>query len=48
MSPMTAPVFAVVKTFWMILPYWRPRVLVHVRSAIIRMPTNCVVDSDTA
>ena len=30
----SAPVFAVVKTFWMILPYSRPRVLVHVSSAI--------------
>ena len=33
-SPSSAPVLAVVKTFWMILPYSRPRVLVHVSSAI--------------
>ena len=44
----SAPVFAVVKTFWMILPYSRPRVFVHVRSAISTMPTSCVVESDSA
>ena len=46
--PSSAPVLAVVKTFWMILPYWRPRVLVHVRSAISRMATICVVESESA
>ena len=33
-APTSAPVFAVVKTFWMIWPYSRPRVLVQVSSAI--------------
>ena len=33
-APSSAPVFAVVKMFWMIRPYSRPRVLVHVSSAI--------------
>ena len=47
-SPTSAPVLAVVKTFWMIFPYSRPRVFVHVRSAIITMPTSCVVDSESA
>jgi hypothetical protein len=47
-SPSSAPVFAVVKTFWMIFPYCSPRVLVHVSSAIITMPTSCVVDNDSA
>ena len=48
MSKRSAPVLAVVKTFWMIFPYSRPRVLVHVNSAINRIATTCVVDSDTA
>ena len=47
-SPASAPVFAVVKTFWMILPYSRPRVFVHVSSAISSMPTAWVVESDNA
>ena len=45
---MSAPVFAVVKTFWMILPYSRPRVFIHVSSAIITMPTSCAVESESA
>ncbi len=44
----TAPVLAVVKTFWMTLPTSSPRVLVHVRNAMRRTPTNCAVESDTA
>ena len=44
----SAPVFAVVKTFWMIFPYSRPRVFVHVSSAIRRMATSCAVESDRA
>jgi len=34
-------VFAEVKMFWMIFPILRPRVLIQVRSAIIRTPTSC-------
>ena len=47
-SAASAPVFAVVKTFWTNLPYSSPRVLVHVRSAIRTQPTSCAVESDTA
>ena len=47
-SPTTAPILAVVKTFWTILPYSRPRVLVHVSSAMSRMPTSWAVESDSA
>ncbi len=46
--PISAPVFASKKMFWMILPYSRPRVFVQVRSAMSRQPTSCVVDSDSA
>src|SRR3954469_4964161 len=46
--PRSAPVLAVVNTFWTIFPYSRPRVFVQVRNAIITRPTSCVVDSDSA
>ena len=46
--PRSAPVFAVVKTFWMIFPYSRPRVLVHDRNAMMTVATTCVVESDSA
>ena len=48
MSAASAPVFAVVKTFWTTLPYWRPRVLVQVSRAMSSRPTSCAVESDTA
>src|SRR6266850_309207 len=37
-------VLADVKTFWIILPSLRPRVLMKVRRAIIKTPTSCWVD----
>src|SRR6266581_2631085 len=37
-------VLAEVKTFWINLPSFRPRVLMKVRRAIISMPINCWVD----
>ena len=46
--PTSEPVLAVVNTFWITLPYARPRVFVHVSSAMSRMPTTCAVDSDSA
>src|SRR6266853_4314200 len=39
-SPTTAPIFAVVNTFWTMRPYSRPRVLVQVSSAISSTPTS--------
>ena len=47
-SASSAPVLAVVKTFWMSLPQSRPRVFVHVSSATSRMPSSCTVESETA
>src|SRR5213594_3360684 len=37
-------VLAEVKTFWIILPSFRPRVLMNVRREIIRTPTSCWVE----
>src|SRR4029079_8246606 len=39
-----AAVFAKVNVFWTILPTSSPRVVVHVKSAINAMATNCSVD----
>jgi hypothetical protein len=47
-SPTSAPVLAVVNTFCTIFPYSRPRVFVHVRSAMRPMPASCAVDSEMA
>ena len=47
-SAMSAPVFAVVKTFWTSLPSFRPRVFMNVRSAIMARPTAWAVESDSA
>jgi hypothetical protein len=44
----SAPVFAVVKTFWISLPTSNPRVFVNVRNPISARPTNCAVESDNA
>ena len=41
-------VFAEVKTFWISLPRWMPRVLRRERKTINRMPTSCCVDRLTA
>src|SRR5439155_2169469 len=41
MSRASDSVFAEVKMFWMIFPILRPRVLIQVKSAIIRTPTSC-------
>src|SRR5262245_7521725 len=43
-----AATFAEVKTFWTILPYSRPRELVHVRNPITATPTSCAVESENA
>ena len=48
MSATSAPVLAVVNTFCIELPYSRPRVLVHVSSAMSSMPRSCAVESETA
>ena len=47
-NAMSAPVFAVVKTFWTSLPRLSPRVFMKVRSAIIASPRNCAVESEIA
>ena len=48
MSAMSAPLLAVVNTFWMMRPYSSPRVFVQVSSAINSTPTSCVVESESA
>src|SRR5262245_49534953 len=44
MSSASDSVLADVKTFWIHLPSFRPRVLMKVRRAIIRTPTSCCVE----
>ena len=48
MSAMSAPVFAVVNTFWTSLPRLNPRVFMNVSSAIIARPMNWAVESEKA
>ena len=48
MSAMSAPVFAVVKTFCTILPSFRPRVFMKVRSAMSARPIAWAVESESA
>jgi hypothetical protein len=47
-SPMSAPVLATVKTFWIDFPYLMPRVFVQVSPAMRTMPVSWAVDSDSA
>ena len=44
----SAPVFAVVKTFWISLPTSKPRVFVNVKNPMSARPTSCAVESDSA
>src|SRR5436190_18520064 len=48
MRAASAMVLAEVKRFCTILPYSRPRELVHVSSAMTAMATSCAVESETA
>ena len=47
-SASNAPVFAVVKTFWISLPISKPRVFVNVRNPMSARPTSWAVESDNA
>src|SRR5438552_7699101 len=47
-SPSSAPVFAVVNTFWMIRPYSTPRVLAQGKGGRSTGPTSSVADNVSA